>query len=297
MGENVFVISGLPGSGSSSVAKMLAQKLNLKYFTLGQLFKEVGRGTYKEKPYAEKFLELCAEKNLTIPRFAAENDTVAANLVWESDLGKNPDFHEAIDTLQQQLADKGDIVVEGKLSLEKIKNPSFGVWLHASFQKRASRIGERENISQEESESLLTKRQEHHKKEWGKIYGIDYCDQGKKADLVIDTSNLLLEEITERILHEAKKVNKPTVIGVTGPICSGTDSFVSILAERGFIPFSYSDEIKEEASQKGIDTTRIRMQDLGDEIRKREGLGALSARLLKKMKPGLKYVVGNIRNP
>lgn len=90
------------------------------------------------------------------------------------------------------------------------------------------------------------------------------------------------------------------IIGLTGPICSGVDTFAEILKkERGFLWFSYSDILREEARDREIELTRVSLQDLGDELRKNEGLGVLSKRIAKKIKerPEENYVVGNIRNP
>ena len=87
------------------------------------------------------------------------------------------------------------------------------------------------------------------------------------------------------------------IIGVTGPICSGIDSFGKILQEKGFKWISYSDILKEEAKKRKMDITRTNLQDLGDELRKKEGHGVLSKRIIEKMIAGEDYVVGNIRNP
>lgn len=90
---------------------------------------------------------------------------------------------------------------------------------------------------------------------------------------------------------------KEMIIGVTGAICSGVDSFGKILQEKGFRWFSYSDILREEAGKRKIDISRGVMQDLGDELRKRHGSGVLSMKIIEKMNAGEDYVVGNIRNP
>jgi dephospho-CoA kinase len=74
------------------------------------------------------------------------------------------------------------------------------------------------------------------------------------------------------------------IIGVTGLPCAGTDSFGKVLEEKGFIWFSYSDVLRDEAKKRGIEITRRSLQDLGDELRKTQGSGVLSKLLIKKMK-------------
>lgn len=87
------------------------------------------------------------------------------------------------------------------------------------------------------------------------------------------------------------------IIGVTGPICSGTTSFMNFLKEKGFESFSYSDILREELGKRRIQITRKNLQDVGDELREKEGLGVLSRKMIGKMQSGKSYAVGNIRNP
>ena len=88
------------------------------------------------------------------------------------------------------------------------------------------------------------------------------------------------------------------IIGVTGPLCAGTDTFGEILRkEKGFIWFSYSDILREELKKRNVEITRKNLQDIGDELRKKEGLGVLSKIIIEKIDNGFNYVIGNIRNP
>ncbi len=87
------------------------------------------------------------------------------------------------------------------------------------------------------------------------------------------------------------------IIGVTGPICSGTSLLMDLLAKAGFESFSYSDILRDELRKRNLQITRKALQDIGDELRKKEGLGVLSRKIIDKMERGKNYVVGNIRNP
>ena len=88
------------------------------------------------------------------------------------------------------------------------------------------------------------------------------------------------------------------IIGVTGALCAGSDTFGEILSkEKGFIWLAYSDILRDEARKRGIELTRKNLQDLGDEMRKKFGLGILSEKLIENMEVEKSYVVGNIRNP
>ncbi len=88
------------------------------------------------------------------------------------------------------------------------------------------------------------------------------------------------------------------IIGLTGPLCAGTDTIGEILKkEFGFIWMSYSDVLREVCVERGIEITRKNLQDLGNELREERGTGVLSGILIEKMLPEKNYVIGNIRNP
>ncbi|MBX4196115.1 AAA family ATPase [Candidatus Pacearchaeota archaeon] len=88
------------------------------------------------------------------------------------------------------------------------------------------------------------------------------------------------------------------IIGVTGPICSGTDEFCRIAEQTGFTYISCSrDILKPELEKRGIEISRKSLQDIGVELRRTEGMDALAKRVMGKMRHKGDYVVGNIRHP
>ena len=200
-----IVISGQPGAGSTKTAEVLSKRLSINFFTAGKLFKSVARGTIKDQYYYQLFKELCDKRNLKIPEFNESNDTHGASNLWDTEFGKSKDFHNAIDELQPKLAEQGRIVIEGKLALRMIKKANLKIWLKAPLSERAKRSAGRDNISLEEAERVLRSRQEKEREGWKKIYGFDYWDQEKEADLVIETSNISPEQIVEEII---KKLNQ-----------------------------------------------------------------------------------------
>lgn len=87
------------------------------------------------------------------------------------------------------------------------------------------------------------------------------------------------------------------IIGLTGPICAGKDEVAKILVSLGFERFSLSDEIRAEMRAKGIILTRDSIQEYGDRVRRREGAGAWTRRIVSQLVPGKHYVIDSIRNP
>lgn len=87
------------------------------------------------------------------------------------------------------------------------------------------------------------------------------------------------------------------IIGVTGPICAGKDEAGKLLAELGFERLSLVEVLRDEARARGIELTRTNLQDLGDELRKNEGVDVLARKVMKQVIPGRSYTIESIRNP
>jgi cytidylate kinase len=172
-----IVISGPPGAGSSSVARALAKKLGLEHFSPGKVFKS-----------------------------HSEARTMRALRVWGTKTGKSKEFHRKIDEEQAEKARKGNIVICGKLSVFLLRDVAdLKVWIDSPLEIRARRVARREGISVFKALEKVKKREEIERREWKKMYGFDYFDSKKFADLVIDSSRKNQEEIAEEIAKFVKK--------------------------------------------------------------------------------------------
>lgn len=86
------------------------------------------------------------------------------------------------------------------------------------------------------------------------------------------------------------------IIGVTGKMGAGKDTFAVYLGKKGFIHISLSDIIRQEAAARGIEPSCRNLQDLGNVLRREYGNGVLSKMAQKRIIPGKNYVVTSIRN-
>ncbi|MEW6095754.1 MAG: (d)CMP kinase [bacterium] len=170
----VIAITGLPGSGSSTIARLLAEKLKVKYFSPGEYFKS---------------------------HSIAKHQTKQVLSVWLSKEGTKKRFHEDIDKMQVKLAKKGNVVICGKLSIYMLKDiADYKIWIKCAADERAKRTAERDGISFEEAKKSILEREKIEAKEWRKDYGIDYREQERMADIVIDTSNMSKEKTIEKLM-------------------------------------------------------------------------------------------------
>lgn len=178
MGKITVAISGPPGSGTSTIAKELAKRLKLEYFSPGQI----------QKSYSK-----------------SSKESLAALDVWQTKLGKSRTFHrDILDKTQKELAKKGNIVICGKLSIKMLEGlADYRIWVYAPINIRAERVAERDKITVDEAMNALSEREEIERKAWKRLYGFDYFDQKELADLVVDNSKTL-EESVERILKFIK---------------------------------------------------------------------------------------------
>jgi dCMP deaminase len=69
------------------------------------------------------------------------------------------------------------------------------------------------------------------------------------------------------------------------------------LKARSFYAYSLSDVIREELSRRGLEPTRERMIEVGNEIRASEGLGGIADRLADSLVADRNYVIDSIRHP
>lgn len=87
-------------------------------------------------------------------------------------------------------------------------------------------------------------------------------------------------------------------IGVTGYLCSGKEETVKIIARKyGFVPLSVGNEVRGEATERGIEHTRPNLQALGDIRRIECGGDYWIDKILRKTSRDVNYVLEGIRNP
>lgn len=89
------------------------------------------------------------------------------------------------------------------------------------------------------------------------------------------------------------------IIGITGTNAAGKESVAAILNKRGFVQFSCSDAIRDEARRRGLPLDRESLIALGNELRGAFGSSVLADRVFQSIKEqGIKNaMVVSIRNP
>jgi len=178
-----ITISGKAGSGKSTAAKLLSEKLRLSHYSIGDLMRMMA--SEKKMPLLE--LNKLAEKDKSID-FELDNKL--------KELGKTKD----------------NFVVDGRLAAFFIPNAEARVFLQTDDKVRAERIL-KDKRKHEKGKNVgemlrnITKREESERKRYKKYYGVDYSDR-KLYNLVIDTTKLAPDEVAENISSFLKKHQK-----------------------------------------------------------------------------------------
>lgn len=180
----IISISGLPGSGKSTVAKMLAEKLG---------YERVSAGSIQRKIADQKgvsILELIKEEE-TDSSVDEEVDNCIA------DLGKT----------------KENLIAEGRTAFHFIPD-SLKVFIKVNLEEGAKRIfrdlkederkEEEKAVSASSLEKKLRERMEIDRGRYQKYYGIDFLDESN-YDLVIDSTKILPEDVVDKIIIEVEK--------------------------------------------------------------------------------------------
>ncbi|MBI4895999.1 MAG: cytidylate kinase family protein [Candidatus Aenigmarchaeota archaeon] len=179
----VIVVSGLPCTGSSTIASLLAQKLAFRFFSVGAYYKKKSQEHLGGRTETDQALQFLQNRE-----------------------GASADFHLDLDELQRGIAQQGNVVIDGKLSIHLLQGLwDFSVWITASYDVRAERLHQRDGISVNDAIEKIKQRECLERKLWSQIYEFDYVQQEKEASLVIDTTNKKPEEIVQMIITAIKK--------------------------------------------------------------------------------------------
>jgi len=171
----VICISGMAGTGKSTLSKKLAKKYNLKCFSGGDALKELAM---------------------------AEGYNASREGWWESSEGLNflntrindSKFDKAVDTKLLEYAQQGNVLLDS-WTMPWLLKDGFKIWLMASIEKRAARVAIRDGISVDEAFKVLDTKEARTKAIYKKLYGFALGDDFAPFDLVLDTDNLDAQEV------------------------------------------------------------------------------------------------------
>ena len=178
-GVMIITISGMLGSGKSTVARALAKRLGYQHKSAGDFMREMA----KERGVDLMVLTEEAKHSNVIDQEIDER-TIA--------FGKTQD----------------NFVMDGRMAWKFIPH-SFKVFLEVNSDEAARRIfndrrpEETNNTTLEATKKNIEKRLAAEKERYKKYYGVDHLDHAW-YNLVIDTTEITPEEVVEQIVLKLK---------------------------------------------------------------------------------------------
>ena len=174
----IITISGLHGTGKSTIGKIISKELNLEYYSTGKAFRE-----------------LAQEYNMDLKEFTQYAE-------------EHPEIDINLDNKIIEIAKKGDIVIDSQLSGHILKDlADFKIHLTCPIETRVKRMAERDNANFETKYTETILREESELQRFKRLYNIDLKDFKTLEsiyDLIINTENLSIDEVVKLILSNIK---------------------------------------------------------------------------------------------
>ena len=182
----IITVSGFPGSGKSTVAKLVAKELGFRHFSAGDFMREIA----EKRGLSLLELGKVAEKDRSIDQ-ELDKRTI--------ELGKKED----------------DFVMDSRLAYHFIPD-SFKVFLEVDYMEAAKRIFsdiqkkksgrkvEKESTTAAATLAAIKKRRKSEELRYKKYYNLDPYNE-KQYDLVIDTTKTTPDKVVGKVIAAVKK--------------------------------------------------------------------------------------------
>lgn len=182
--KRIITIAGKLGSGKSSTAKLVAKELSYKHYSTGDFMRSIAN-----------------DRNISL-----------------AELGKIAETDDSIDKILDdhnlEIGKMENVVLDSRLGFYFIPE-SFKVFLELDPEIAAERISEDKKVNPnrhteatgafDTKESIIEKintRLQSERKRYKELYGIEDQTAHDNFDLIIDTSKIPLEKVSQKIIEE-----------------------------------------------------------------------------------------------
>ena len=172
----IITIGGLAGTGTTTLAEVLSEKLDIPYISAGFIFRE-----------------MAAEHGMTVLEFSEFAEG-------------NDDIDKEIDKRQAEKAKLAEnLIVEGRLSAFFVDNADLRICLMTPFDVRSKRIAQREEKSVDVAKNEIITREKSEALRYKEIHNIDISNM-EIYDLIVNTDSFNPESISEIIIQTLKVI-------------------------------------------------------------------------------------------
>ncbi len=167
-----ITVGGLPGTGSSTLCRVLEKAVGLPYVYAGQIFRQQA-----------------AEQGLSLEAF---NELAQ----------RDESVDRGLDDRQLDLLRRGGLILEGRMSgwLARIDAlPAFKVWVTCDEEERVRRLVARDGGDPDTRARLMRERVAREADRYRRYYGVD-IDDLSIYDLVVDSTHDPPDVLRDRVL-------------------------------------------------------------------------------------------------
>jgi CMP/dCMP kinase len=190
-----IILCGMPAVGKTTVARIIASKLNLRLIGGGDVLKEIAL----EEGYN-----------------AVGDDwwDTKEGMKFMEERAGSPEFDKEVDSRLLARARKGDVVMTS-YTLPWLAKDGVKVWLSGTKQSRAERMAKRDSSSPEECAKVIEERDRENYALYKKLYGIRFGTDLSPFTIVVGTDGVPAPEVADSVLSQlpphgkAAKKKKP----------------------------------------------------------------------------------------
>jgi CMP/dCMP kinase len=168
-----ITVSGPPGSGTTTVARLLAERLHMQYVNTGAIFRA-----------------MAAERSMALNDFGQY-------------VAVHPEIDQELDRRQADIAAHGGVILEGRLAglmAKRAHTPAFCLCIGAERAVRGQRVAQRDNLPEHEALALMDERARGERQRYLQLYHYD-LDDTSLYDLVIDSTNQSPDQIVHQVIR------------------------------------------------------------------------------------------------
>ncbi|MDE1851516.1 MAG: cytidylate kinase family protein [Candidatus Micrarchaeota archaeon] len=160
----IIAISGLTGSGKTTIGEKVARALNLRYIYT----------SHKQS----------VKKIADVVKFTRK---------------ATPAFEKSFDRMITEIAEKQDCVVTTWMAPWLIKNATIRVWLYASLDSRVRRKMKEVKMNYKRTKKYVLEKDRLNMKRFKKIYNVDINDHGI-FDICLNTEKLKVKQTVDMVI-------------------------------------------------------------------------------------------------